>query len=138
MGQLILDDLIGNGCGAECNIICTQPRRYKSNHLGICFTLANLRLAHIHPRLSAIAVAERVAEERAEKVGQTVGYSVRLEHKTSRDTRLLFCTTGVLLRRLQSDAFLEDVSHVIVDEVHERDLDRYDLHFLHKIKAHSI
>lgn len=37
-----------------------------------------------------------------------------------RDTRLLFCTTGVLLRRLLVDRNLKGVSHVIVDEIHER------------------
>eukprot|EP00937_MAST-01D_sp_MAST-1D-sp2_P001198 g1198.t1 len=51
-----------------------------------------------------------------------VGYQVRGEAQCSRDTRLLFCTTGVLLRKLQSDPSLQNVSHVIVDEVHERDL----------------
>lgn len=37
-----------------------------------------------------------------------------------RDTRLLFCTTGVLLRRLLVDRDLRGVSHVVVDEIHER------------------
>jgi ATP-dependent RNA helicase DHX36 len=69
-----------------------------------------------------MAVAERVAAERGEKIGATVGYSIRLESKVSKDTRLLFCTTGILLRRLQSDPDLSDVTHVVVDEVHERDL----------------
>ena len=95
----VLDDLIDRGKGASCNMICTQPRR-----------------------ISAISVAERVADERAEKVGRTVGYSIRLESKTCRDTRLLFCTTGVLLRRLQCDSELGGVSHIFVDEIHERDL----------------
>eukprot|EP01050_Picozoa_sp_SAG11_P011790 SAG11_NODE_1273_length_5332_cov_9.483088_4_plen_102_part_00 len=34
--------------------------------------------------------------------------------------RLLFCTTGVLLRRLVGDSLLRGVSHVLVDEIHER------------------
>lgn len=63
-----------------------------------------------------------MASERAEKVGGTVGYSIRLECRRSARTRLLFCTTGILLRRMQADAMLEGVSHVFVDEVHERDL----------------
>lgn len=79
------------------NIICTQPRR-----------------------LSAIGVAERVADERCEKIGKTVGYQIRLENKISDATRLTFCTTGILLRRLQSDPLLEQVTHVVIDEVHER------------------
>lgn len=78
-------------------IICTQPRR-----------------------LSAIGVAERVAAERCEKIGSVVGYQIRLENKISKATRLTFCTTGILLRRLQSDPNLSAVSHIIIDEVHER------------------
>lgn len=49
-------------------------------------------------------------------------YTIRLERKRSKDTRLLFCTTGVLLRRLQFNSNLDGVSHIFVDEVHERDL----------------
>ena len=60
--------------------------------------------------------------ERAEAIGQTVGYSIRLESKRSQRTRLLFCTTGVLLRRLQCDPDLVGTSHIFVDEIHERDL----------------
>lgn len=63
--------------GADCSIICTQPRR-----------------------ISAISVATRIASERGESIGETVGYQIRLEAKSSKQTRLLFCTTGVLLRRL--------------------------------------
>lgn len=83
--------------GAMCNIICTQPRR-----------------------ISAMSVSERVAAERGELLGETVGYKVRLEGVKGRDTHLLFCTTGILLRRLLVDRNLKGVSHVIVDEVHER------------------
>ncbi|XP_030381421.1 putative ATP-dependent RNA helicase DHX57 [Scaptodrosophila lebanonensis] len=78
-------------------IICTQPRR-----------------------LSAIGVAERVAAERLDRIGNLVGYQIRLENKISQSTRLTFCTTGILLRRLASDPMLSSVTHVIVDEVHER------------------
>ena len=35
----------------------------------------------------------------------------------------MFCTTGVLLRRLQNDPFLSKVTHIIIDEVHERNLE---------------
>ena len=78
--QLVLDDMIFNNRGAEANVIITQPRR-----------------------ISAIGVSERIAAERCEKIGQTCGYSIRLESKRSAKTRLLLCTTGVLLRRLQCD-----------------------------------
>ncbi|KAL7835114.1 hypothetical protein SRHO_G00293610 [Serrasalmus rhombeus] len=95
--QFLLDDCCKKGI--PCRIFCTQPRR-----------------------LAAIAVAERVATERGETVGQTIGYQIRLESRVSPKTLLTFCTSGVLLRTLMAgDATLSAVTHVIVDEVHERD-----------------
>ncbi|CAL5209964.1 unnamed protein product [Lathyrus oleraceus] len=95
--QFILESEIESIHGAACNIICTQPRR-----------------------ISAMSVSERVAFERGEKLGESVGYKVRLEGMKGRDTHLLFCTTGILLRRLLADRNLKGVTHVIVDEIHER------------------
>ncbi|XP_052726073.1 DExH-box ATP-dependent RNA helicase DExH5, mitochondrial isoform X2 [Vigna angularis] len=95
--QFILESEIELVRGAVCNIICTQPRR-----------------------IAAISVSERVAFERGEKLGETVGYKVRLEGMQGRDTHLLFCTTGILLRRLLDDKKLKGITHIIVDEIHER------------------
>lgn len=75
--QFILEEEISCLRGADCNIICTQPRR-----------------------ISAISVSARISSERGESLGETVGYQIRLESKRSSQTRLLFCTTGVLLRQL--------------------------------------
>ncbi len=55
-----------------------------------------------------------------EPVGNTVGYQIRMESKRNANTKLLFCTTGIILRRLQDDRNLDGVTMVIVDEVHER------------------
>ncbi|KAJ7225511.1 P-loop containing nucleoside triphosphate hydrolase protein [Mycena pura] len=108
--QLILDGYIERGQGASCNIVCTQPRR-----------------------LAALSVADRVAKERGETLGQSVGYQVRFEAKLPEEHgAITFCTTGVFLKRLQSNLAndtrfemrsLDDVTHVVVDEVHERDVD---------------
>jgi ATP-dependent RNA helicase DHX29 len=49
-------------------------------------------------------------------------YHVRLDPAVTSDTRLTFCTTGILLRRLAGDPLLSEVSYVIVDEVHERSM----------------
>lgn len=55
---------------------------------------------------------------------ETVGYAIRGERRAGPDTKVLFCTTGVVLRRLGSgDPDLEGVSHVVVDEAHERGVD---------------
>jgi ATP-dependent RNA helicase DHX57 len=76
-------------------------------------------------RLAAIGVGNRVAQERGEeKPGEgSVGYVVRGESAISYKCRLLFCTTGVLLRQLQNENALSCITHIVVDEVHERSLD---------------
>lgn len=76
-----------------------------------------------------MSVAERVSLELGEsKVGNLVGYQIRMEAKRSAETRLLFCTTGVILRRMIEDPVLKGISHVIVDEVHERQVGRDVVH----------
>nr|XP_034195568.1 dosage compensation regulator isoform X1 [Osmia lignaria] len=96
--QFILDDYIASGQGAFCSIAITQPRR-----------------------ISAVSVADRVATERGENLGESVGYSVRFESALPRPYgSIMFCTVGVLLRKLEGG--LRGVSHVIVDEIHERDV----------------
>lgn len=72
------------------------------------------------------ALASRVADERGEggdKLGKVVGYSIHADRRTSRTTRLNFCSTGILIRRLMIDPQLASVTHVIIDEVHERGLE---------------
>lgn len=84
-----------------CRIICTQPRR-----------------------LAALSVADRVAFERGEQVGDTIGYQIRLESKTSPTSNLIYCTNGILVRCLMGGHYQKvfaKITHVIVDEVHERD-----------------
>lgn len=109
--QMLFDDYINRGEGARCNIVCTQPRR-----------------------LAAMSVAERVAEERGQQLGQEVGYQVRFDTKQPQPHgSITFCTTGVFLKRMQTSlgaaavpeqiAQMDQVTHVIVDEVHERDID---------------
>eukprot|EP00526_Cylindrotheca_closterium_P003295 CAMPEP_0113647716 /NCGR_PEP_ID=MMETSP0017_2-20120614/25277_1 /TAXON_ID=2856 /ORGANISM="Cylindrotheca closterium" /LENGTH=1482 /DNA_ID=CAMNT_0000559827 /DNA_START=29 /DNA_END=4477 /DNA_ORIENTATION=+ /assembly_acc=CAM_ASM_000147 len=76
-------------------------------------------------RLAATGVAARVAQERGEgKVGTgSVGYVVRGDSAYCKNTRLLFCTFGILLRQLQCKGALDCITHVVLDEVHERNLD---------------
>ena len=95
--QYIIEQALIDGYGDTVNVICTQPRR-----------------------VAATSLAERVADEMCDALGKLVGYQIRMESKRSQQTRLLFCTTGVILRRLQDNPNLTGVTHVIVDEVHER------------------
>lgn len=74
-------------------------------------------------RLAARAVAERIASEDGTQVGERIGYSVRFDHRVSKQTELIVATEGVLIRKLLSDPTLQDVGVVILDEFHERSLD---------------
>ncbi|XP_068613399.1 ATP-dependent DNA/RNA helicase DHX36-like [Brachionichthys hirsutus] len=100
--QFILDDYINRGMGSMCRVICTQPRR-----------------------ISAISIAERVAAERAESVGNgnSCGYQIRLQSRLPRrQGSVLYCTTGIILQWLRSDPLLSSISHLVLDEIHERNL----------------
>ena len=89
-------DVAGNRKGM---LGCTQPRR-----------------------LAAVAVARRIAEEVGCDIGSYVGYQVRFDDKTSRDTKLKLMTDGILLAETQDDRDLRKYHTIILDEAHERSL----------------
>ncbi|XP_030005917.1 ATP-dependent RNA helicase DHX29-like [Sphaeramia orbicularis] len=101
--QFLLEELLTGGKAPQpCNIVVTQPRR-----------------------ISAMSLACRVSQELGCEDGpgsksSLCGYQIRMENQSGEWTRLLYCTTGVLLRKLQHDRHLSSLTHIIVDEVHER------------------
>lgn len=100
--QIILEDAIRKGKGATCDIICTQPRR-----------------------IAASSVARRVAKERGESLGDSVGYQVRWDSKLPQHLggSITYCTTGILLEQLKwnPDDVMDNTSHLVIDEIHVRD-----------------
>lgn len=74
-------------------------------------------------RLAARAAAARMASLLGEPVGETVGYAVRGDSRTSAHTRVEVVTSGLLLRRLAADPELGGTTTVVLDECHERHLD---------------
>ncbi|KAK7300204.1 hypothetical protein RJT34_11041 [Clitoria ternatea] len=105
--QFILDHTWAKG--DVCKIVCTQPRR-----------------------ISATSVSERIASERGENIGENIGYKIRLESRGGRQSSIVLCTTGVLLRVLVSKGShkstigpvsddISGITHIIMDEIHERD-----------------
>ncbi|KAL9070151.1 MAG: hypothetical protein Q9157_005921 [Trypethelium eluteriae] len=92
--------------GKDCKIYCTQPRR-----------------------ISAISLAQRVSEELGEHKKDCgtskslVGYAIRLESQITPQTRLVYATVGIVLRMFESVRGLEGITHLIIDEVHERSID---------------
>ncbi|KNH05879.1 RNA editing associated helicase [Perkinsela sp. CCAP 1560/4] len=95
--QYLLDYEIEIGRGGACNILVTQPRR-----------------------IGATSISKRIAEERLEELGDNVGYIIRLESHPGKHISCV--TSGVLLRVLKTNPTLEGITHIIVDEIHERDI----------------
>lgn len=91
--------LYEDGYGERGMIGCTQPRR-----------------------VAAMSVAKRVSEEMDCKLGSTVGYAIRFEDCTSKETVIKYMTDGVLLRESLNEQDLDRYSVVIMDEAHERAL----------------
>lgn len=84
-----------------CRIICTQPRR-----------------------LAATSIADRVSQERGDRIGNSVGYQIRMDSCVSAHTNLIFTTSGYLLRCLmgsKAEEIFSSVTHLLLDEVHERE-----------------
>ncbi|CAJ2677598.1 probable pre-mRNA-splicing factor ATP-dependent RNA helicase DEAH4 isoform X1 [Trifolium pratense] len=73
-------------------------------------------------RVAAVSVSRRVAQELGVQLGEEVGYAIRFEDRTSRNTRIKYLTDGVLLRESLADPELNDYSVIILDEAHERSL----------------
>ena len=86
--------------GRSCKIYCTEPRR-----------------------ISAISLAQRVSQELGEKKGHLgtahslVGYAIRLESRFTAQTRLIYATTGIVMRMLEGSHELGDITHIVLDEV---------------------
>lgn len=91
--------LYEDGYGQNGLIGCTQPRR-----------------------VAAMSVAKRVSEEMEVSLGSTVGYAIRFEDCTSKDTVIKYMTDGVLLRECITESDLDRYSCIIMDEAHERAL----------------
>ncbi|KAL4119170.1 hypothetical protein QTP88_012015 [Uroleucon formosanum] len=86
--------------GSECNVYVTQPRR-----------------------ISALTLANRIAGERSEELGNVVGFQVRLKQiLPKKPGTIVFASSGILLQKLQADPGLKEFSHVIIDEAHEQDI----------------
>jgi len=98
--QMLLDRAVEEGNGALCNVICTEPRR-----------------------IVAMSLAHRVARDRQEDIGEVVGYHIGGDCNASGlGGSITFCTPEVVHLQLEHmrDEFLDGVSHLIVDEVHDR------------------
>ncbi|MBD1389939.1 ATP-dependent helicase HrpB [Neiella sp. HB171785] len=121
-------DQVGQAIAAERDVILTAPTGSgKSTLLPLLLLqqaeFKNKKIIMLEPRrLAASSVAQYMAAQLGESVGQQVGYHIRQQKKQSAQTRLMVVTEGILTRLLQHDPELADYDLVIFDECHERNL----------------
>jgi ATP-dependent helicase HrpB len=72
--------------------------------------------------VAARAIAQRIAAERSWRVGEEIGWQIRLERRFGPHTKLLVATEGVLTARLQQDPLLSSFRTIVLDEFHERSI----------------
>ena len=106
------------GCGKSTQV----PQYILDQH---AMERRNVNIVVTQPRkLAASSLARRVCEERGWELGGLVGYQVGLDKANkSQDTRLLYVTTGVLKRMIIGKKNLNTWTHIVLDEVHERNED---------------
>uniref|UniRef100_A0A8D2J107 ATP-dependent RNA helicase TDRD9 n=1 Tax=Varanus komodoensis TaxID=61221 RepID=A0A8D2J107_VARKO len=93
--QYVLDHCMQHSI--YCNIVVTQPRK-----------------------IGASSIARWISKERSWPLGELVGYQVGLEKIATKDTKLIYVTTGVLLQKIVGAKSLSEFTHIFIDEVHER------------------
>ncbi|WP_433269009.1 ATP-dependent helicase HrpB [Actinosynnema sp. CS-041913] len=117
----VLDELVRTLAAHGSAVLVAPPGTGKTTLVPLAL---DGRVVVAEPRrIAARAAAARMASLLGEPVGRTVGYAVRGDRKTSRDTRIEVVTSGLLVRRLQHDPELAGVDTVLLDECHERHLD---------------
>ncbi len=123
----VIDELMTQVSRQSNVILQAEPGAGKTSMVPLCL------LTHLNPkkkilllqprRIAARNAAYRLAELINEPVGKRIGYRVRNDAKVSSETRIEVITEGILIRMLQSDPELSQVSLIIFDEFHERSLD---------------
>jgi ATP-dependent helicase HrpB len=124
----VIDDLSNVLADNPCAVLQAPPGTGKTTTVPLALLdepwLGRKKIVVLAPRrLAARAAAIRMAQILGEKVGDTVGYRIRMESRTGKKTRIEVVTEGVLTRMLQRDPSLDPVGLVIFDEFHERNLD---------------
>lgn len=123
----IIEEVQGHLATDNTLIVNAPPGAGKSTLLPLALMdapwLEGQKILMLEPRrLAARTIAERLAYFLEEPVGNTVGYRIRFENRTSENTQIEVLTEGILTRMIQSDNALEGIGMVIFDEFHERSI----------------
>ncbi|MCF6247693.1 MAG: ATP-dependent helicase HrpB [Desulfobacula sp.] len=112
---------------SRCAVIQAPPGAGKTTRVPLALLdeswILKKKILLLEPRrLAAISCAAHMADLLNEKVGQTIGYRIRMDKRVGPTTRVLVVTEGVFIRMIQSDPELNGVGLVIFDEFQERNI----------------
>ncbi|MDK2972511.1 MAG: ATP-dependent helicase HrpB [Candidatus Sumerlaeota bacterium] len=124
-----------------CAVVVAPPGAGKTTRVPPAIAHAGiigekLAVVMLQPRrVAARAAAARIAAERGWTIGREVGWHIRFDNRTSRETRVRVLTEGILTRQLIADPGLDGIGCVVLDEFHERNLHTdLALGLLHEIR----
>ena len=122
----VLNELIKAMREKNHAVLQAPPGAGKTTRIPIALLASDLfekKIIMLQPRRLAVrSAAKRLAQHYGDQLGQTVGYRMRGESKVSKETRIEVVTEGVLIKMIQNDPELNNVSCIIFDEFHERSL----------------
>jgi ATP-dependent RNA helicase DHX57 len=105
------------GCGKT-----TQVPQYIYNHYNSLGKTPKIIITQPR-RLAAVSIAKRLSKEIGSNLGEEVGFQIGMNSNFTDSTRILIATTGIFLQRIIHNEDLQNLTHIILDEVHERDID---------------
>lgn len=130
------DSLLNSIHDNQVTILCGETGCGKSTQLPTFIledALSRMQYCKIYVteprRISAISLAMRVSAELGESRkaissgDSLLGFSIRLDSQISEKSRLIYATTGIVLRMLEENSDLGGITHLIIDEVHERSIE---------------
>jgi ATP-dependent helicase HrpB len=117
-----LDAILEHVRSARAAVVIASPGAGKTTRVPPALAADGPVLLLQPRRVGARAIARRIADERGWTVGREVGWHVRFDRRSSRETQLLVATEGILTARLQHDPLLSAFRTVIIDEFHERSI----------------
>jgi len=123
----IIPQLLQTLCQHSNCVLHAPPGAGKTTRVPLalldCIPPAAGKIIMLEPRrLAAVSAARWMARSLGEEPGETVGYAIRFDSRSSQRTRIEVVTEGILTRRIQNDPLLEGVAMVIFDEFHERSM----------------
>lgn len=126
--EAVLPEIRAALIGANCAVLAAPPGAGKTTRVPLALLgepwRGDGKIILLSPRrIAARAAAARMADLIGERVGDTIGFRVRLESRVSAKTRIEIVTEGVFTRMILDDPSLEGVAAVLFDEFHERSLD---------------